>query len=114
MPAGKVTEFGGQAPIGRPAQPAETAPAHVFPASQEADCTIGEVVNATGGTPLPQRLRHGGAARGRPTAHRAGTGRRSAGGLLGWGEAGPSVARPARHRVRAAGCTCRGAAPGDG
>ncbi|AIS02124.1 SDR family oxidoreductase [Streptomyces glaucescens] len=46
-------EFGKQAPIGRPAQPAEMAPAYVFLASQEASYITGEIVNATGGTPLP-------------------------------------------------------------
>ncbi len=48
-----TTEFGKQAPIGRPAQPAEMAPAYVFLASQEASYIVGEIVNATGGTPLP-------------------------------------------------------------
>ncbi|MFD5713617.1 SDR family oxidoreductase [Streptomyces pharetrae] len=46
-------EFGKQAPIGRPAQPAEMAPAYVFLASQEASYITAEIVNATGGTPLP-------------------------------------------------------------
>ncbi|MFF7731907.1 SDR family oxidoreductase [Streptomyces sp. NPDC007984] len=45
--------FGEQAPIGRPAQPAEMAPAYVFLASQEASYITAEIVNATGGTPLP-------------------------------------------------------------
>ncbi|MDT0388697.1 SDR family oxidoreductase [Streptomyces sp. DSM 41921] len=45
--------FGKQAPIGRPAQPAEMAPAYVFLASQEASYITAEIVNATGGTPLP-------------------------------------------------------------
>ncbi|WP_320781633.1 SDR family oxidoreductase [Streptomyces sp. CRN 30] len=48
-----TTEFGKQAPIGRPAQPAEMAPAYVFLASQEASYITAEIVNATGGTPLP-------------------------------------------------------------
>src|SRR5690606_25680031 len=48
-----TTEFGKQAPIGRPAQPAEMAPAYVFLASQEASFITAEIVNATGGTPLP-------------------------------------------------------------
>ncbi|MEW5356595.1 SDR family oxidoreductase [Streptomyces sp. 16-176A] len=45
--------FGKQAPLGRPAQPAEMAPAYVFLASQRASYITAEVVNATGGTPLP-------------------------------------------------------------
>ncbi|MEU6157764.1 SDR family oxidoreductase [Streptomyces sp. NPDC047130] len=48
-----TSEFGKQAPLGRPAQPAEMAPAYVFLASQEASYITGEIVNATGGTPLP-------------------------------------------------------------
>jgi NAD(P)-dependent dehydrogenase (short-subunit alcohol dehydrogenase family) len=48
-----TVEFGKQAPIGRPAQPAEMAPAYVFLASQEASYITAEIVNATGGTPLP-------------------------------------------------------------
>ncbi|MFH7598966.1 SDR family oxidoreductase [Streptomyces racemochromogenes] len=47
------TEFGGQSPLGRPAQPAEMAPAYVFLASDRASYITGEIVNATGGTPLP-------------------------------------------------------------
>ncbi|WP_190200326.1 SDR family oxidoreductase [Streptomyces djakartensis] len=46
-------KFGQQAPIGRPAQPAEMAPAYVFLASQDASYITAEIVNATGGTPLP-------------------------------------------------------------
>ncbi|RFU84564.1 SDR family NAD(P)-dependent oxidoreductase [Streptomyces triticagri] len=48
-----TTEFGRQAPIGRPAQPAEMAPAFVFLASQQASFITAEIMNATGGTPLP-------------------------------------------------------------
>ena len=48
-----TTEFGKQAPMGRPAQPAEMAPAYVFLASQQASFITAEVMNATGGTPLP-------------------------------------------------------------
>ncbi|MEV8038330.1 SDR family oxidoreductase [Streptomyces sp. NPDC086182] len=48
-----TAEFGKQAPIGRPAQPAETAPAYVFLASPHASYITAEIVNATGGTPLP-------------------------------------------------------------
>ncbi|MBQ0986864.1 SDR family oxidoreductase [Streptomyces sp. F63] len=46
-------EFGAKAPLGRPAQPAEMAPAFVFLASQEASFITAEILNATGGTPLP-------------------------------------------------------------
>ncbi|NEA54246.1 SDR family oxidoreductase [Streptomyces sp. SID13666] len=49
----KVAEFGKQSPLQRPAQPAEMAPAYVFLASQEAGYITGEILNATGGTPLP-------------------------------------------------------------
>ncbi|MGW1963539.1 SDR family oxidoreductase [Streptomyces sp. NPDC001935] len=48
-----TTEFGKQAPLGRPAQPAEIAPAYVFLASPRASFITAEIVNATGGTPLP-------------------------------------------------------------
>ncbi|KUF16381.1 SDR family oxidoreductase [Streptomyces silvensis] len=46
-------EFGKQAPMGRPAQPAEMAPAYVFLASEHASFITAEILNATGGTPLP-------------------------------------------------------------
>ncbi|MFD5086355.1 SDR family oxidoreductase [Kitasatospora sp. NPDC058201] len=49
----KVAHFGEQSPLGRAAQPAEMAPAYVFLASQEASYITAEIVNATGGTPLP-------------------------------------------------------------
>ncbi|MEU7041689.1 SDR family oxidoreductase [Streptomyces varsoviensis] len=48
-----TVEFGKQAPLGRPAQPAEMAPAYVFLASAHANFITAEVMNATGGTPLP-------------------------------------------------------------
>jgi len=48
-----TTEFGKQSPTGRAGQPAEMAPAYVFLASQDASYITAEVVNATGGTPLP-------------------------------------------------------------
>ncbi|MCX2968378.1 MULTISPECIES: SDR family oxidoreductase [Streptomyces] len=47
-----TVQFGKQAPLGRPAQPAEMAPAYVFLASQQASYITGEIVNATGGTPI--------------------------------------------------------------
>ncbi|WP_371483183.1 SDR family oxidoreductase [Kitasatospora sp. NBC_00315] len=52
MAPDKVAAFGRQSPLGRPAQPAEMAPAYVFLASQEASYITAEIVNATGGTPL--------------------------------------------------------------
>ncbi|MFC9635390.1 SDR family oxidoreductase [Streptomyces mirabilis] len=48
-----TAEFGKQAPLGRPAQPAEMAPAYVFLASPRASFITAEILNATGGTPLP-------------------------------------------------------------
>nr|WP_233290480.1 SDR family oxidoreductase [Kitasatospora sp. MBT66] len=53
MDEDKVAHFGEQSPMGRAAQPAEMAPAYVFLASPEASYITGEIVNATGGTPLP-------------------------------------------------------------
>ncbi|MFI8461862.1 SDR family oxidoreductase [Kitasatospora sp. NPDC085464] len=49
----KVAHFGEQSPLGRAAQPAEMAPAYVFLASPGASYITGEILNATGGTPLP-------------------------------------------------------------
>ncbi|MFJ7068593.1 glucose 1-dehydrogenase [Streptomyces sp. NPDC101115] len=49
----ETKHFGEQSPLGRPAQPAEMAPAYVFLASPQASYITGEIVNATGGTPLP-------------------------------------------------------------
>ncbi|MFG3506707.1 SDR family oxidoreductase [Streptomyces sp. NPDC047821] len=49
----ETAEFGKQSPLGRPAQPAEMAPAYVFLAAPSASYITGEIVNATGGTPLP-------------------------------------------------------------
>ncbi|MES4908612.1 MULTISPECIES: SDR family oxidoreductase [unclassified Streptomyces] len=48
-----TSSFGLQSPLNRPAQPAEMAPAYVFLASQQASYITAEIVNATGGTPLP-------------------------------------------------------------
>src|SRR5918911_1946088 len=53
MPAETVSGFGGTSPMGRPAQPAELAPAYVFLASQEASYVNGETLGVTGGQPLP-------------------------------------------------------------
>src|ERR671938_1071645 len=53
MPGDTVSSFGGTSPMGRPAQPAELAPAFVFLASQEASYVNGETLGVTGGQPLP-------------------------------------------------------------
>ncbi len=49
MPEGKVEQFGGDTPLGRPGQPAELAPAYVFFASQESSYITGENLAVTGG-----------------------------------------------------------------
>ncbi len=48
----KVESFGTQSPMGRPAQPAELAPAFVFLASPESSYITGEVIAVTGGSPI--------------------------------------------------------------
>jgi NAD(P)-dependent dehydrogenase (short-subunit alcohol dehydrogenase family) len=48
----KVSSFGEQAPMGRPAQPAELAPAYVFLAGDDSSYVTGEVINVTGGQHL--------------------------------------------------------------
>jgi NAD(P)-dependent dehydrogenase (short-subunit alcohol dehydrogenase family) len=53
MSGEQVSQFGGTSPMGRPAQPAELAPAFVFLASQESSFVNGEVLGVTGGQPLP-------------------------------------------------------------
>jgi hypothetical protein len=50
FPAEKNAKFGQGTPIGRPAQPAEVAPAFVFLASDEARYVNGEVLGVTGGS----------------------------------------------------------------
>jgi NAD(P)-dependent dehydrogenase (short-subunit alcohol dehydrogenase family) len=52
LPPKVVESFGTTAPIGRPGQPAELAPAYVFLASQESGFMTGEVVGVTGGRPI--------------------------------------------------------------
>jgi len=51
-PAEKTAEFGKSSPMGRPAQPAELAPAFVFLASDESSYVNGEILGVTGGKPL--------------------------------------------------------------
>ena len=53
QPAEKLPEFGQDTPLGRPAQPAEMAPAYVFLASAESSFVVGETLNANGGSPSP-------------------------------------------------------------
>ncbi|MGK5533588.1 SDR family oxidoreductase [Streptomyces sp. URMC 129] len=48
-----TSEFGASSRLGRAAQPAEMAPAYVFLASQDASYVTAEIMNATGGQPLP-------------------------------------------------------------
>lgn len=49
----KVSNFGADSPMGRPAQPAELAPSFVFLASDEGRYITGEVLGVTGGRLLP-------------------------------------------------------------
>ena len=49
----KIKNFGQDDPMGRPAQPAELAPAYVFLAGDESRFVNGEVLGVTGGRPLP-------------------------------------------------------------
>ncbi len=48
----KIAKFGDDSPLGRPAQPAELAPAFVFLACDESSYVTGEVLGVTGGKPL--------------------------------------------------------------
>jgi NAD(P)-dependent dehydrogenase (short-subunit alcohol dehydrogenase family) len=48
----KLQNFGKDSPMGRPAQPAELAPAYVFLASSDSAYVNGEVLGVTGGRPL--------------------------------------------------------------
>ena len=49
FPGEHVAEFGKDTPIGRPAQPAELAPAYVFLATPESSYIVGERLGVTGG-----------------------------------------------------------------
>jgi NAD(P)-dependent dehydrogenase (short-subunit alcohol dehydrogenase family) len=52
MPAEKVSHFGEQVPLKRPAQPCELAPVYVLLASQESSYVSGATIAVTGGKPL--------------------------------------------------------------
>jgi len=52
MPAEQAAHFGQDSPLGRPAQPAELAPAYVFLASNEATYISGAILPVTGGKPF--------------------------------------------------------------
>jgi NAD(P)-dependent dehydrogenase (short-subunit alcohol dehydrogenase family) len=51
--ADRVSKHGTGAPLGRPAQPVELAPAFVYLASDESTFVIGEILGVTGGVILP-------------------------------------------------------------
>jgi NAD(P)-dependent dehydrogenase (short-subunit alcohol dehydrogenase family) len=53
QPPEKLPSFGDDTPLGRPAQPAELAPAYVFLASAESSYVLGETLNVNGGSPTP-------------------------------------------------------------
>jgi len=53
QPTEELSEFGQNTPLGRPAQPAELAPAFVFLASAESSFVVGETLNVNGGKPTP-------------------------------------------------------------
>ncbi|MBB5712634.1 SDR family oxidoreductase [Sphingomonas xinjiangensis] len=50
QPQDKLTQFGGDTPLGRPGQPAEIAPLYVTLASAETSYSSGQVFGASGGT----------------------------------------------------------------
>jgi NAD(P)-dependent dehydrogenase (short-subunit alcohol dehydrogenase family) len=52
LPPDQVEGFGSESPIGRPAQPAELAPAYVLLASEESSYMAGARIAVTGGTPV--------------------------------------------------------------
>lgn len=52
MPTEQVSKFGANSPFGRPAQPAELAPAYVFLASNDATYISGAVLPVTGAKPF--------------------------------------------------------------
>jgi NAD(P)-dependent dehydrogenase (short-subunit alcohol dehydrogenase family) len=52
LPPDQVEGFGSESPIGRPAQPAELAPAYVMLATDESSYIVGARIAVTGGTPV--------------------------------------------------------------
>jgi len=52
MPPEQVASFGQQAPLQRPEQAVELAPAYVYLASQESSYVSAQTIGVTGGTPL--------------------------------------------------------------
>ena len=52
QPLNRIPQFGANAPLCRPGQPAELAPTYVLLASSEASYSTGEVLAVTGGRPL--------------------------------------------------------------
>lgn len=50
QPPDKLTNFGGDTPLGRPGQPAEIAPLYVLLASAESSYCTGQVLGASGGS----------------------------------------------------------------
>jgi NAD(P)-dependent dehydrogenase (short-subunit alcohol dehydrogenase family) len=52
MPSEKVESFGENVPLGRPAQPAELAPAYVLLAAPESSYITGALIPVTGGRPM--------------------------------------------------------------
>ena len=52
MPPEKVSHFGEQVPMKRPAQPCELAPVYVLLASDQASYVSGTMVGVTGGKPI--------------------------------------------------------------
>lgn len=53
MPDQKVQKFGENSALGRPAQPAELAPAYVYLASSDSSYVLGSIMDLTGGRKLP-------------------------------------------------------------
>jgi NAD(P)-dependent dehydrogenase (short-subunit alcohol dehydrogenase family) len=49
LTASEVAKFGSNTLLGRPAQPAEIAPAYVFLASQDSSYMTGQVIHVNGG-----------------------------------------------------------------
>jgi hypothetical protein len=61
----KLEQFGGDAPVKRPGQPAELTGIYVRLAEDDESCTTGNIYGAGGGKGRPRRVRSGG----EPHAH---------------------------------------------